>query len=144
MLFVNPLTETEEIMLKSMRDNYSLSMTRKRAYSILLSYKRYSIPYITEILGVCRQSISRWIKAWNKLGLLGLIEESRSGCPRKLSSVQEDIVIKKVKKNPRGIKILLAEIASEMNISICKDTLRRICKRAGLKWKRIKKTLHKG
>lgn len=30
-----------------------------------------------------------------------------------------------------------------MNISICKDTLRKICKRAGLKWKRIKKTLQK-
>ncbi len=49
MLFVNPLTEAYEITLESMRDNHSLSMTRKRAHSILLSYRCYSIPYITEM-----------------------------------------------------------------------------------------------
>lgn len=143
MLFVNSLAENEEITLKSMRENHPLPMTRKRAHSILLSNNGYSIPYISEILGCCRQSVSSWIKAWDNTGLTGLTEDSRSGRPRKLTIEEQEEVIIKVKENPRGIKRLLAEIAEKMGISICKDTLRRICKRAGLKWKRIKKTLHK-
>jgi hypothetical protein len=76
MLFIkNPLNKTEEDTLVAMRDNHSLSMTRKRAHSILLSNQGYSVPYITEILGVCRQSISSWIKAWDSIGFIGLLEQ---------------------------------------------------------------------
>jgi len=62
MLFVNPLNEAEKITLEAMRDNHPLAITRKRAHSILLSHNGYHIPYITEILGVCRQSIALWVK----------------------------------------------------------------------------------
>lgn len=142
MLFVNSLTEAEEITLESMRENHPLPMTRKRAHRILLSNKCYFIPYISEIQGVCRQSVSRWIKAWDSIGLAGLIEGLRSGRPRKLSTDEVDEVIRKVSAHPRGIKRIIAEIADKTGISICKDTLRRICKRAGFSLQRIKKTLH--
>ena len=108
-----------------------------------IAARDYSIPYIIEILGVCRLRYSSWIKAWDNIGLLGLIERQRSFCPRKLSLDEEKEVILKVKENPRGIKRIIPEITNKMGVSICKDTLRRICKRAGLRWKRIKKRLHK-
>jgi transposase len=124
-----------------MRDNHPLAITRKRAHSILLSHNGYHIPYITEILGVCRQSIALWVKKWDVVGLLALIEDTRSGRPRKLAAEEEQKVITKIKDSPRSIKKIIAEIADKTGISIGKETLRRICKRAGLKWKRIKKTL---
>jgi hypothetical protein len=40
MLFVNPLTETEEITLEAMRNHHPLPITRKRAHSILRIKKR--------------------------------------------------------------------------------------------------------
>jgi len=107
-----------------------------------IAARDYSIPYIIEILGVCKLRYSSWIKAWDNIGLLGLIERQRSFCPRKLSLDEEKEVIRKVKKNPRGIKRIIPEITNKMGVSICKDTLR-ICKRAGLRWKRISIRLHK-
>jgi len=142
MLFVNPLTEAEQLTLEAMQNNYPLPITRKRAHSILLSNQGYSIPKIIRILGnCCRQSVSRWLRVWDDVGIIGLIERHRSGRPRKLTTIQELEVIESVKENPRGIKKVLAELADKTGISICKETLRRICKRANLRWKRIKKTL---
>ena len=141
MLFVKPLTEEEEMTLEAMRNNYPLSITRKRAHSILLSNKVYSISKITEIVGVCRQSVSQWIRMWDSVGIMGLIERHRSARPRKLNVTQEIEAVEKVKKNPRSIKKVLAEMADKTGISICFDPLRRICKKADLRWKRIKKIL---
>jgi transposase len=124
-----------------MCDSHPLSMTRKRAHSILLSDKKYPISIIADMLGVCRQSVSQWIKAWNDIGLSALIEKKKSGRPRKLSIDIENEVIDLIKKKPRSVKRLLSEIIEKTGILICKDTLRRTCKRAGLKWKRIKKIL---
>jgi transposase len=72
---------------------------------------------------------------------MGLIERHRSGRPRKLAATQEQEAIEWVKENPRSIKKILGLIADKTGISICKETLRRMCKKAGLRWKRIKKTL---
>lgn len=141
MLFVKPLTEEEQTTLEDMHNHHPLPITRKRAHSILLSNKGYSIPIITEILGCCRQSVSHWINMWDSVGIMGLIERHRSGRPRKLTTIQEQEIIELVKENPRSIKKVLAELADKTGISICKETLKRICKKAGLRWKRIKKTL---
>jgi transposase len=112
-------------------------ITTQRAHSLLLSSHRYSVPIIAETLGVCRQSISQWIKAWNHVGLGGLIEERRSGRPRQLSIDVENEVVEKILISPRGIKRRLAEITFNPGISIGKETLRRRCKRARLNWKRV-------
>jgi transposase len=141
MLFVEELSQAEEVMLESMYNNHPLAMTRKRGHSILLSNKGYSIPQIAEITSVCRQSLSLWIKMWDEMGLLGLLEKPRSGRPRALSIEEENEAVEKVKKEPRNLKKVLAEIADKTGLTICKETLRRICKRAGLKWKRVRKSL---
>ncbi len=105
MLFVNPLTEEEQMTLEAMQNHHPLPITRKRAHSILLSNQRYSISKITKILGnCCRQSVSRWLRVWDDIGILGLIEKHRSGRPRKLTATQEQEAVELVKENPRGIR----------------------------------------
>jgi transposase len=141
MKFVNPLTEAEKATLESMYNNHPLPMTRKRAQTILLSNQRYSIPYISEIVAACRQSVSAWITNWDEIGLAGLIEKARSGRPRKLTLKEENEVIERIIEEPRSIKKVLAEITKKTGITICRETLRRICKRAGLNWKRVRKSL---
>ncbi|MDM8567898.1 helix-turn-helix domain-containing protein [Candidatus Halobeggiatoa sp. HSG11] len=139
MLFVNPLTDSERLTLENMQTHHPIPIVRKRAHSILLSSQGYSIPNIIRILGGCRQSVSRWLRVWDSIGIIGLIERHRSGRPRKLSVEQEQKAVEKIQENPRSIKKVLAELSRETGLSICKETLKRICKRAGLKWKRIKK-----
>lgn len=141
MKFVNSLTDAEKITLESMYNNHPLPMTRKPAQSILLSNQSYSIPYISEIVSACRQSISSWITNWDEIGLLGLIENLRTGRPRKLSIEAQNEIIAKISEDPRSIKKVLADITTKTGVTICRETLRRTCKRAGLSWRRVRKSL---
>lgn len=77
MLFVNSLTESERQTLENMQTNHPMPIVRKRAHSILLSSQGYSIPNIVRILGGCRQSVSRWLRVWDSIGIIGLIERHR-------------------------------------------------------------------
>lgn len=141
MLFVKVLKEEEKNTLESMYKHHPLPISRKRAHSILLSNMGYSIQMISEILDCCRQSVSRWIKKWDNIGLMALMEGHRSGRPRKFSVTQEQEIVEKIKEHPRSTKKVLAEIKDETGVSICRETLRRICKMGNLRWKRIKKTV---
>ncbi len=141
MKFVNCLTDAEKATLEAMYNNHPLPMTRKRAQSILLSNQNYSIPYISEIVIACRQSVSSWITNWDQIGIRALIEDSRSGRPRKLTAKEENDAIERIIEAPRSLKKVLAEINQKTGVTICRETLRRICKRAGLTWKRVRKSL---
>ena len=83
MKFVKKLTELEQKTLEQMRESLRLSMTRKRAHSLLLSQEGYCLGKISDLLGICRQSVSNWLDAWKMDGLAGLIEQHRSGRPTK-------------------------------------------------------------
>ncbi len=141
MKFVNPLTETEKSTLESMYNNHPLPMNRSRAHTILLSNLKYSIPAISEIVAACRQSVSCWITNWDEIGLAGLIEKARSGRPRKLTINEENEVIERIIEEPIVIKKVLGFITQKTGITICRETLRRICKRAGFSFQRVRKSL---
>ncbi len=68
-----------------MRDKHRLLMTRKRAHSLLLSQEGYRLGKISDILGVCSISVSSWLEAWKKDGLVGFYAKKRTGRPRTLS-----------------------------------------------------------
>jgi len=143
MKFVKKLKEIEQKTLEDMRDKHRLATTRKRAHSILLSSDGYRLGKIGEILGVCRQSVSSWWQAWERDGLAGLIEKKRSGRPQTLSPSEEKEAIELVIESPRKLKTVLVDIMAKTGKKMSLKTLKRICKRAGFSWKRIRKTLSK-
>ena len=116
---------------------------RMRAHIILLSHKELTISDIKIAYPLSRQTIANCLHAWEKLGVCGLFDKPRSGRPRKLSAEQADKVVEIIKDNPRSLKAVLAEIACKFDIEINTSTLRRLCKNAGLSWKRIRKSLKK-
>jgi len=75
MKLITRLNETEQKTLEYMRDNHKRKITRKRAHSILLNQEGYSFRKIGDILDVCRQSVSNWVKTWEMDGIAGLIEK---------------------------------------------------------------------
>lgn len=142
MLFVKPLAEYEIITLKSMNNNHPRHMSRLRAAVILASNKGCPVQEIAYIHDVCRQSVAGWINLWENNGIASLFDKPRSGRPRKLSEEIEEEVIKLVKEEPRSIKKVLAKLRTLFGIkNISISTVKRICKRAGLTWKRIRKSL---
>jgi transposase len=112
-----------------------------RAHAILLSASGYRVQAIAEIYGVCRQTVSSWLKAWAHQGLVGLLDQARSGRPRKLSAAEEAQVLAWLEAEPRSIKRVLAALEKRCGQQVSMKTIKRLCQWAGLVWKRVRKSL---
>lgn len=142
MLFVTPLSEPEKVTLQEMHQHHPLHGTRMRAHAILLSASGYQVQAIAAISGVCRQTVSSWLTAWARQGLVGLLDQARSGRPRKLSAAEEAQVLAWLEAEPRSIKRVLAELEKRGGRQVSMKTLKRVCNRAGLVWKRVRQSLN--
>ena len=141
MLFVQPLTDAEIETLGSAYKYHPSSWTRIRAQCILLSQQRYQVKEISSICNICRQTVSSAIHDWDDIGLLGLIDDPRSGRPKLLNEEHENYVIEKVIESPRSLKKVLSELSETFKMDLSLSTLKRICKAAGMSWKRVRKSL---
>lgn len=141
MIYVDSLTNVEKNSLQKIIKKHLSAWTRIRATAVLLSDQRIPLQSIAHISGVCRQTASIWLNNWKKQGVEGLIDNPRSGRPSKLLSSQETEVIAMVGKTPRSLKQVLAEIEKRWSIRLTKSTLKRLCKKANLSWKRVRKSL---
>ena len=141
MIYVKQLTAEEIITLNEMHKNHPLHLSRKRAHSILLSHQGISVPIICSTYAVCRQTVSTWFSKWENLGICGLVDNSGRGRTAILSDSQKTDLIKQVKKTPRSLKSVLSSLEVELGITVSIDTLKNICKQAGLVWKRVRKSL---
>ena len=141
MVYVNSLTESETNSLQEITRKHLSACTRIRATAVLLSDQKMPLQSIASVSGVCRQITSIWLTNWKEQGLDGLIDKPRSGRPPELSSFQETEIIEMVEKSPRSLKQVLAEIEKRWNIRISKLTLKRLCKKEKLSWKRVRKSL---
>jgi len=141
MVYVNPLTESEINSLQEIIRKHLSAWTRIRATAVLLSNQKMPLQSIASVSGVCRQTASIWLTNWKEQGIKGLIDKPRSGRPSELSLPQETEIIEMVEKSPRSLKQVLAEIEKRWNIRLTKSTLKRLCKKAKLSWKRVRKSL---
>jgi transposase len=90
---------------------------------------------------VCRQTVSTWFSKWEEFGICGLIDKPGRGRPSILTENQKNNIVKKVQKSPRSLKSVLADLEAELGITVSLDTIKLICKQAGLVWKRVRKSL---
>ena len=143
MLTVNPLPPEEIKTLEEMHRNHPSPASRTRAHAVLLSDSGFRLKEIARIYNICRQTAATWLHAWKDDGICGLFDKPRSGRPRLLCNEAEIEAISSVIESPRSLKKVLAELASSLNLSTTPSisTLKRICKRAGLTWKRVRKSL---
>jgi len=123
-----------------MRTYHPLPTVRIRAHALILSDKGYKVQEIADIHDVCRQSVSSWIRNWESEGLSGLLDKPRSGRPKEIK-LDENVLIDNITENPKSLKKILAELEKELGISISYSYLRKLCKKAGYCWKRIRKSL---
>jgi len=138
---VNPLVEAERVTLQEMHKRHPLTWTRHRAHAILLSAEGYRVVKIAQIYGVCRQTVTSWLKAWESQGLLGLVDQARAGRPKKLSQEEQQQALAWLGEEPRSIRRVQAELKKRFGKEVSRATIKRLCKRAGLVWKRMRKSL---
>ena len=141
MRYVQPLTpEQRELLEKTMKDDVSFR-ARSRAHSLLLSDQGATINDITQTYQVHRVTVSAWITAWEQHGAQGLYDQPRSGRPSKLSPEEQALAKQYVKDEPRSLKSVVERLAQKTAKRISMSSLKRLAKKADLRWKRVRKSL---
>ena len=139
MKYVAPLTEIEIQTLHEMHSSHPTRRARLRAHSILLSHQGYSIPQIARLYEVDRRSVSIWLDRWQQAGLVGLYDQPHTGRPPRLSEAEQHTAQQLLREFPREIKRVVAELAKATGKRVSPKTLKRLLKKTGSVWKRIRK-----
>lgn len=114
---------------------------RQRAHAVLLSGKGYRLEQLADIFEADRDTVSRWLDAWERHGLMGLRDQEHPGRPRKGTVAERDGLCEAAKESPHQIRGLPAQFQRRTGQSVSKDTLRRWLKEKGLVWKRCRRSL---
>jgi transposase len=139
--YVLPLTEEHREVLENTMKNDVSYRARARAHSILLSSQGMKINEIAKIYHIDRDTVSSWIKKWEKYGVESLHDRSRCGRPPKLTAEEQDLAKQYLKEAPRSLRQVVENIEHNTAKRISISSLKRLAKKARLRWKRIRKSL---
>ena len=139
--FVEKLTKSQLGKLEDLMDHGDTPRLRHRAHAVLLSHQGVCVVDLAEVFHTSRTTISQWLDRWDAEGFDGLADKARSGSPPKLTETQQSRVVELLKQSPQNPTAVLPQIKQEMGKEISRSTLRRIAKKAGLVWKRMRKSL---
>lgn len=132
MKFVSPLSDPDCHALSDAYRHGEKSALRRRAHAILLSHNDHTINQISEILAVRRDTVSRWIDAWETDGLEGLTDKDRAGRPTIYDEQDRERLKTLVLEAPHQIKAVQARLQQETGKSSCTTTIKRALKKTGI------------
>ena len=96
MIFVSPLTPAQQQALESLHQTGHTHRVRQRAQAVLLSASGYPLPQLAALLRSDRDTIRRWLAAWQARGIEGLADAALLGLlehptPRLRALVEEEL-----------------------------------------------------
>jgi transposase len=139
--YVRPLTEQQRALLESTMKNDASHRARMRAHGLLLSNAGITIKAIAKIYHVDRDTVSTWIKKWEKYGHKSLHDPPRSGRPTTLNATEKELAKQYIKEEPRSLKNVVERLAQKTAKRLSISSLKRLAKKARLRGKRVRKSL---
>ncbi len=139
MRYIKGLTKDTLKLLERIYKQSKYHQVRQRAHGILLSYQRYKISELMEIFRVSRNTIYNWLNNWESFGLVGLYNREGRGRKKLFNPLQQEAIKAWVKETPKNLRIVPEKIQKEWGIVASKDTIKRVLKCLGMKWKRMRK-----
>jgi len=139
--YVRPLTENQRHTLAEIMKHDAIPRARVRAHGILLSAQGMRIKEIAKIYQVDRDTVATWIKKWEQSGIASLYDQPRSGRPPKLTPEEKDLARQYIKEDPRCLKHVVERLSQKTAKRLSISSLKRLAKKAGLRWKRVRKSL---
>lgn len=140
-VFVGELVEDDREWLIETWKTHRMHSTRARALAILLSSQGRTIIEIASLLMIDEDTSRSWINRWLNGKRENLEDEHRVGGPSKLNDDELAVVVELIKEHPSEPKVVLNAIVEKFGTTISRDTLRRIAKKAGMRWKRFRKSI---
>jgi transposase len=139
MRFIKGLSQETIKILTRIYQQSKYHQVRARAQCILLSHQKYQIKQLMKIFQVSRLTIYNWLNDWSSKRLVGLYDQKGRGRKSKLNQAQKEQVKQWAKENPRDLETVLSKVQKEWNISLSKDTIKRILKWLQMSWHRLKR-----
>ncbi len=139
--YVQPLTDEQRQLLEKTMKEDTAFRARSRAHSLLLSAAGTPIQVIANAYQVHRVTVSTWIKKWEHHGAQSLHDHPRSGRPSKLTPDEQALAQQYLKEEPRSLKGVVERLARKTEKRLSLSTLKRLAKKARLRWKRVRKSL---
>jgi transposase len=136
--FVPPLSDEQVAALKALQGQGYTVRIGTRAKAIRLSARGYTIDEISAITECHRVTVAHWLTHWIERGIEGLLEREGRGRKRSLTEEEEKQVMEWLKEDPRSAKSLALKIEAALGKSVSLDTVRRLIKRHGKVWKRVR------
>lgn len=112
---------------------------RQRAHCIKLSFQGYQISELIKIFKVSRNTIYNWFNNWDSESLAGLYNNPGRGRKTIFNINQQKVIKEWVKETPKNLEKVQDKIEKEWDISVSKDTIKRVLKVASMGWYRIKR-----
>jgi transposase len=142
-----PVTKFANVNSKQLRrlhefyQSHRLASHRRRAHAMILSCQGYSPAEVAEILEADAETVGRWIDPFNAQGCAGWVDQPRSGGPPKLDAAEQEILRGLVDDFPNQPRQVIRQLKQQTGKAIGRPSLRRYCRRWGLRWKRFRKSL---
>src|SRR5437660_10670619 len=112
-----------------------------RAHGLVLRSEGITIKAIAKIYHVDRDTVATWIKKWEKHGEKSLHDQPRSGRPSTLNATEKELAKQYIKEEPRSLKRVVERLAQKTAKRLSISSLKRLAKKARLRWKRVRKSL---
>jgi transposase len=112
---------------------------RKRAESILLSYKGKTVNEIINILDLKKQAVWKWFRNFQKDGIDSLQEKQGRGRKSPLRDLEINEV-KAIAINCASVPIVNAKIREKFDIKVSNETMRKFLKNLQIKLDQSKKS----
>src|SRR5439155_347815 len=143
--FLARKTPTKQPQIRGSREdkkrmkNDASPRARARAHSLLLSVQGLTINEIAKIYHVDRDTVSTWLTKWAQQGEGSLHDQPRSGRPPTLTPEEQELAIASMKEEPRSLTQVVDRLAQKTAKRLSISALKRLAKRAHLRWKRVRK-----
>ena len=141
MRYVHPLTASQRHTLTAIMHHDATSRARTRAHGILLSAQGMKINDIAQIHQVDRDTVATWITKWEHQEVASLYDKPRSGRPPKLTRAEKDLALQYLTEEPRCLKRVVERLHQKTTKRLSLSSLKRLAKKARLRWKRVRKSL---
>jgi transposase len=135
------LTDEHSTLLEKTMKNDASPRARARAHGLLLSGQGVTINEIAKMYQVDRDTVSTWITKWEHHGEASLHDRPRSGRPPKLTPAEQALALTYIQEEPRSLKQVVDRLAQKTAKRLSISALKRLAKRARLRWKRVRKSL---
>ena len=139
--FIGKLTKSQQQQLQHLKDHGETPRVRHRAHAILLSYQGSTIIELMKVFQTSRNTITQWLDRWDSEAIAGLADKPRPGAPPKLTEQEQASVLELLGQSPQNPAAVLPEIKQQIGKEISRSTLKRIAKKSGLSWKRMRRSL---